>query len=260
MNITIIGTGGVAENLAFVLSRRHNTTLSGKSIEALIQLTGYKTLWNASVNHIPEETEVIIVAVQDSKIADAVQNIPFDSLPYLKAIAHTSGSVGIDVFSSYTKKGAVFYPLQTFSKGHIVSWKDVPLLIEFSEKEVETVFFELAKETDANPLYSDSKKRAYIHLGAVFAQNFSNFLLETAYQITHKQGLSHHIYYPLLREMLKKAEQVSPLSVQTGPAKRKDYTTIQSHIRLLQNEFPEYEPLYRMLTDYIMEFTCKPNS
>jgi predicted short-subunit dehydrogenase-like oxidoreductase (DUF2520 family) len=258
MNITLIGTGGVAENLAVSLSSQHKITVTGKSIEALTYMTGYKTLWNASVNYIPDETEVLVIAVQDTNILSVLQNIDFGSLPNLKVITHTSGGTGIEVFSSYTQKGAIFYPLQTFSKGYTISWKGVPILIEAFEKETEILLFELARQIHAEPIYSDSKKRAYIHLGAVFAQNFSNFLLEVAHQITHKQGLSHNIYYPLLQEMLKKAEQASPLSVQTGPAKRKDYSTLKSHIKLLQNDFPEYEPLYRILTDYIIEFTCKP--
>lgn len=258
MNIALIGTGGVAENLAVALSNQHIVTLCGKSIEAIMPLTGYKTLWNASINYIPEQTEILIIAVQDSNILDVVENIPFHNLPHLKVVAHTSGSIGIDVFLSYTQKGAVFYPLQTFSKGRTISLENVPIFIEACTKENEVLLFELARQIQANPMYADTKKRAHIHLGAVFAQNFSNFLLEVAHQITEKQALSHNIYYPLLQETLNKAEKVSPLSVQTGPAKRKDYNTIQSHIRLLQKEFPEYEALYRILTDYIVEFTCKP--
>lgn len=258
MNITLIGTGGVAENLAVALSPQYRVTVTGKSIQALIELTGYKTLWNPSVNHIPEETEILIIAVQDTKIIQVLQDINFNSLQSLKVISHTSGSTGIDIFLPYTQKGAVFYPLQSFSKGHLVSWREVPVLIEAYEKEAEGLLFELARSIHTNPIYADSKKRTYIHLGAVFAQNFSNFLLEVSHRITEKQGFSHTLYYPLLHESLNKAKEVSPLSVQTGPAKRKDFTTIQAHIKILQTEFPEYEPLYRMLTDYIVEFTCKP--
>lgn len=258
MNITLLGTGGVAENLAVVLSANHNVTIMGKSLDALQSLTGYNKLWSASVHYIPEETDILIIAVQDTKIITALQSIDFSVFPQLHVVAHTSGSVGVDVFSAFTDKGAVFYPLQTFSKNRIIDWKNTPLLIETHHQEAETLLFEIAYQIQAVPFYADSQKRRYIHLGAVFAQNFFNFLLEVSHQITQKQGLSHNIYYPLLKETLIKAEKVSPLSVQTGPAKRKDYNTIQSHIRILQSEFPEYEPLYRMLTDYIIELTCNP--
>lgn len=258
MNITLIGTGGVAENLALVFHDTHTVTVVGKSSEALSQLIGYNNLWKANVEHIPKETEILILAIQDDKLLPTIQNIDFHELTNLKAIVHTSGSTSIDIFNPFSEKGAVFYPLQTFTKNKVIEWGNLPILIEAHSKEIESLLCELADEINANPIHADSKKRAYIHLGAVFSQNFFNFLLEVAHQIVQKQGLSHNIYYPLLKETIKKVEYTSPLSMQTGPAKRKDYKTIQSHIKLLQTEFPEYEALYRILTDYIIEFTCKP--
>lgn len=257
MNITLIGTGGVAENLAVALSHQYNVSVVGKSLLALSQLTGYNSRWSACVNYIPELTHVILIAVQDSQVANVIKQIDFSILHDLQVIAHTSGSVGIEVFEQHTDKGAVFYPLQTFSKNRIVSWQNVPIFIEAHSIEVENILFKLASSLEAQPLRADSQKRKYIHLGAVFAQNFFNYLMQVAHEVTQKQGLTHTIYYPLLKETLLKIADTQPIYMQTGPAKRKDLSTIEMHIKMLQKEFPHYETLYRILTDYIIEFSHK---
>jgi hypothetical protein len=80
--------------------------------------------------------------------------------------------------------------------------------------------------------------------GAVFANNFNNFLALIATHFAEKAGQNHGIYQPILEETLSKLRVISPDKAQTGPARRGDKETIERHLGILKAHFPEWQPLY----------------
>ena len=66
------------------------------------------------------------------------------------------------------------------------------------------------------------------------------------------QDLDFKLFLPLIEETDKRIKTNSPKNVQTGPASRKDESTINNHIMLLKT-YPSLQKLYQLMTDSIKE-------
>ena len=95
-------------------------------------------------------------------------------------------------------------------------------------------------------------QRQTIHLSAVFASNFTNYLYYIADELLKKDNISFDIIQPLIRETTKKIEHKSPKDAQTGPAVRKDMKIIEKHLELLKNDIEKKE-IYELLSKLIVE-------
>jgi predicted short-subunit dehydrogenase-like oxidoreductase (DUF2520 family) len=93
----------------------------------------------------------------------------------------------------------------------------------------------------------DSSQREVLHLAAVFTNNFANHMLFWAKTLVDAEGLDFNLLRPLARETVEKAFFLTPELAQTGPARRGDLKTMQSHIEQLQAN-PELISLYKTLS------------
>lgn len=198
----------------------------------------------ANLNELTNEADCYIVCVKDDAIAEVLANLPFKD----KLVVHTSGSVSLDVFKGFTNYG-VFYPLQTFSKEKPIDFDDVPLCVEGSSKEVAGVLLELGSMLSNKVVELNSQQREVLHLAAVFACNFSNYMYQVAHELTTKNEIDFSILLPLINETATKIKEQEPKKVQTGPAIRNDRKTIDKHLAMLQNN-PNKE-LYQLITELI---------
>ena len=154
-------------------------------------------------------------------------------IPETAVIAHTAGSIGIEALLPHTNR-AVIYPLQTFTKGREVDFSLIPIFIEFSTPHARQVARDFAESLSRQVWEINSEIRARVHLAAVFASNFSNHMYAVADEILNSTGLPFEIVKPLIAETTAKALAAHfPSSVQTGPAVRGDFTTMERHIELL---------------------------
>ena len=95
--------------------------------------------------------------------------------------------------------------------------------------------------------------RTHLHLASVFANNFSNYNLVIAKKIMDKNNIPFKVLKSLMKETVEKAFAIDPRNAQTGPAKRGDLHSIEKHIRLLVQEFPEYRSLYKKYSETIQQ-------
>ncbi len=63
--------------------------------------------------------DIIIVAVPDDKLEDVLRRI---DCPDNIVVAHTAGSLGLEVFPDNIKHKGVLYPLQTFSENRRIEF------------------------------------------------------------------------------------------------------------------------------------------
>lgn len=251
MRITLIGSGNVATHMgaAFknaghrivqVYSRNeHNAALLAYHIgaEAISDL-----------NNINPETDIFIISVSD----DAIAGITEQLAPYDKLIIHTSGATDLYTLLAFTDHAGVFYPLQTFSKTKEVDFRAVPLCIEGADEAIVKTLKELAQSISNNVYTISSTQRKTLHLAAVFACNFPNYLYHIAQDLLAKQNIQFDLLRPLILETAEKVQQQFPADVQTGPAVRRDAKTIDAHLQQLKGE-PELEQLYRLLSQGIIK-------
>ena len=188
--------------------------------------------------------DLAIIAVKDDIISSIANKLD-------GPLVHTSGSKSIDVLGE--KACGVIYPLQTFSKEmRKLDFNEIPICIEASNKKFQRYLMDIAMSISKKAHVISSDQRKYIHLAAVIASNFTNLLYQFCEEICNSQQVPYELLKPLIEETSKKAQQISPKEGQTGPASRKDLSTIQNHLLLLNSD-PEKQEIYKLISNSILE-------
>lgn len=191
--------------------------------------------------------DVYIVTYNDNALVEASEQ-----LARLRGlVVHTSGATSINVFSTLKNYG-VFYPVQSFKKELAVNFLEVPIAIEANTDSNKNILLNLAKSISNLTYQINSKQRSALHVSAVFANNFSNFMYTQSQNICKDYGIDFDILKPLIKETINKLDVSDPENIQTGPAIRKDSKTIERHKILLKKE--AQKELYNTLTQAIQKY------
>ena len=250
-NIAIIGSGNVAFHIGNALKKTQNK-LTG--VYARNEKTGSRLAFELGCEYFPDitsiadEVDIILLAVNDDAVASVVSQIFYPG----KIVAHTSGTVRMEMLEAASDRIGVFYPLQTLHKDNKVGMSEVPFCIESNTKWGEGMLMELAASIGDNVHLVNSEQRRTMHLAAVVACNFSNHLYSIAQEILNKDGLDLSILKPLIIQTAENIKNGNPKSLQTGPAIRGDQEVIKKHEAILQEKNPERVELYKMLTQSIL--------
>lgn len=249
--ISFIGSGNVATALAihlfknkYIISQVYSKNLYNAQILA-------KKVNAKAINHIQNiaDADLYIIALKDDVIETVSKKIKNKNIP----IVHTSGTVSTEVFyKNKFKTFGCFYPLQTFSKKNTLSVSNFPILLEANNRKFYTKLKKLASAVSANRLQADSRQRLNIHLAAVFACNFTNYLYSVSEDILKHNHFKIDLLYPLIKQTAENAKKEKVFTLQTGPAIRKDYSTIKKHLLVLDKN-KKAKKLYRILTQAIQE-------
>lgn len=210
------------------------------------------TAWSQDL-YYPDSTNLIIVSVPDHKLKSVLDKLVCqpDTL-----VVHTAGSIGLDIFPENIKNRGVFYPLQTFSKDHEITFQDVPIFIEASDSDSSDTLKKIAESIGGKVYCVDTKNRIMLQLAAVFVCNFTNHMLTTGKEVALKAGFTFDVLVPLLTETISKAIILGPENSQTGPAVRHDNNTIEKHLELLSYS-PELQKIYNEMSQSIIKYYQK---
>ena len=251
MKIGIVGSGNVASHLGIAFAKAQhqiNFVWSPSSINAdeLAQKLGTTVL--ADLAEIPD-TDLILVAVKDDAIATLLHNFKHSRA----LLVHTAGSVASNIFEQIHNYG-VFYPLQTLNKEKKQDLTQVPICIEANSEQNLAILQQLASEISSKVYQINSQQRLALHLAAVFSSNFSHHLNVIAAEILKKERIDFEILKPLIAfsaEKIIKSNTTNLNELQTGPAKRQDFKTMDKHLSYLENENSALKELYQMLSNSI---------
>lgn len=246
--ISLVGAGNVAFNLAkalkragFIIKSVYSRTLS--KAEKLADIVDAVAVDNLGSVH---KSDLVILAVPDIAIAWVAEKLNHQH----EFMVHVSGSTTISVLQPYAVSYGVLYPLQTFSIFREVDFSDIPVCVEGSSVKERELLSQLASAISDDVRSVDSGQRLSIHLAAVFASNFVNYLNAEATDVLEQAGISRDILFPLMHETLEKMILYNPKQTQTGPAVRKDHGTMSKHIEVL-NQHPDKQKVYRILSEQI---------
>lgn len=247
ISIVIIGSGNVAQHLitAFLQSNE-------------IELVQVFSRQKESVSHLlsPDkivsdyleikEADVYILAVSDNAIAAVSTKLPFEN----RLVVHTSGSMPMEILDTKNRRG-VFYPLQTFTKNKAINFNEIPICLE-AEKENDYKIIETVAQSISTIVQSiSSEQRKALHVAAVFVCNFVNHLYRIGHAICEENQLSFDLLKSLIQETAQKIIELTPQNAQTGPAKRNDTATINSHLNFLTDE--NQKAIYKLITKSIID-------
>lgn len=248
-NFVLIGAGNLATHLAGRIIGIGGNIIQifgkdRKNVEKLASETNSGIAF--SIDEIDKDADLYLICTPDHTISEISLHLHLKDKP----VVHTSGSVSLNEIDSISSNTGVLYPLQTFSKIKHIDFENIPVFVEASNDEFLKQLIIFGKRLTGICIPLDSEKRLKLHLAAVFANNFTNFMIIQAYDIMQKDHLPFSYLVPLLRETLNKAIEFNPDESQTGPARRGDLTILRKHLELLKSD-GEKSDIYKLLSDQL---------
>ena len=216
--VRVVGTGRAGGAIAARLAER-----------GLTVSTGRKPLPDA---------DLILLAVPDAAIAGVAGLVPIG--PW---VAHVSGATSLRALDPHTRRFSV-HPLQTLTS-------------ERGPEQLDGAWAAVTAETDeareaarwlADTLglhafdLADADKPLY-HAGAAMASNFLVTLHQTAARLLEESHAPPEALIPLMTRTIENG------FVLTGPIARGDWSTVEAHLRALEERAPDLVPLYRALAE-----------
>jgi predicted short-subunit dehydrogenase-like oxidoreductase (DUF2520 family) len=205
-----------------------------------------------SLDKINRDADIYIIAVSDNGIGEVVAGLEIDD----NLVVHTSGAVDLGALKAKFKSCGVFYPLQTFSYTQTVDFTRIPVCIEANTPEAMKMLLCLANKLSGTVVHIDSIQRKHLHLAAVFACNFPNFMYVIAENILTDSQLSPELLLPLIHQTNQILTKSDFFSRQTGPAVRGDMEVIARHQELLLKN-QDYLEIYNIITQNIIHYKSK---
>ena len=255
MRIVITGTGNVATVLGrkIIQSGHHIVQVVGRNaaharaLGALLQVP-----YNDNFYKVADDADIYIVAVSDTALAGIDNWLPVK----IKGTAvHTAGAVSKSALKNVANSYGVLYPLQSLrSESHTIP--EIPLLIDADSARTLQSIQAFAASLSGKVRCADDAERMKLHMGAVIANNFTNYLYTLTQDFCAKESLDFSLVLPLLRETVDRLEQYPARLLQTGPAVRNDRDTIAKHLTLLKT-YPALSKLYNELSGSISNYYDK---
>jgi predicted short-subunit dehydrogenase-like oxidoreductase (DUF2520 family) len=253
MKITIIGSGNVAEHLLKAFSSSSKIELIqlfARNEERGKFLSEHYSIEFCEFQDELKDADLYLLAISDSNIEDFSYKLILKN----KLVVHVSGATDMMKMSKHNRRG-VFYPLQTFTKGKSMDFKDIPILIEAEFQEDLNHLEFAAKAISSKVERMDFQKRKKLHVVAVFANNFVNHMFTIAKELSDEFSLDFNLLKPLIKETIDKIKLIDPIDAQTGPAVRGDLQTMEKHFEILKDKV--HKNLYAQISNSIMNSSSK---
>jgi predicted short-subunit dehydrogenase-like oxidoreductase (DUF2520 family) len=230
MRVAFIGSGKVATELALIF-RFHGINITGISSRNKVSGNALSSRLDCPFIADPNglDADLIIIATNDASVRELNSSLKKDSF-----VVYTAGAVNLADFPN--ENWGVFYPLQTFTENRHLTANEVPILLEANSIELRNALESLSEQVGFHFDYCTSQDRQKYHLAAVYVNNFVNHLFHKAQVQLQQNNLDWNMLKPLMEETLAKLDDLSAYDAQTGPARRNDQTTIDTHQSMLSNK------------------------
>lgn len=250
-NVVVVGAGNLATHLALAMHRKgvnvlqilNRSRLAGERLARKVG-AGYKS----DPMDVDFKADLYLLVVSDSAIREVAENLHLRD----QLLVHTSGSVGLDAIAGASSNTGVFYPLQTFTKNNRINFTNIPVCVEANSKGNEELLMQLAKLISRHVQLLSSEKRKMLHMTAVFAGNFSNFMYTISEDLLKKHGIPFSLLRPLIVQTAATARHEDVFSRQTGPAIRGDSPVMLEHLEMLSNH-GVYMEIYDLISKSIIK-------
>ena len=269
---TIIGGGRAGASFAYYLRRRGYPILSlVERNPQRIQFLQENLNWDFLHEHLNldaiSESEVVLLCVHDGQIEETGKMLAEKFYLWRgKIVAHLSGVQPASVLAPLQKRGALVasvHPVYSFALDPRENHHLNQIWFNLEGDEAALELFENIFEHSTNPtirVNADEKKA--IHLACVFYANFYIALAKASEDILQHTPIHGQAVYrmlnPLLHSSIEQVTRQGPAAALTGPIKRGDLSTVETHLQQLQEQFPQLERLYRELSRALLSFTELP--
>jgi len=248
LKVSILGSGNVATVFGQRIKKAGHSVLQvySRSAENAGQLADLlDAVPTSSMADINNAADIYIIALSDDAIANAAAELGNKK----GLVLHTAGSVSMKVLQNTSAEYGILYPLQSLRKEK-TDYHNIPLLIDGNTPKTLDYLSDFAKTISPLVQLADDAYRLKLHVAAVFVSNFTNHLYNLAAGYCEVENLNFELLKPLIMETAERLEDYHPNAVQTGPAKRKDITTMEKHVQMLA-KYPEMQEIYGMMSGSI---------
>ncbi|GJL96689.1 MAG: oxidoreductase [Hyphobacterium sp.] len=255
--LAIIGPGKVGRTLARLF---HDAgvfeirALVSRSAETAAEAAAF--IGAGQVNGDPADADIILMAVPDPELAQALARLALCDLKPGTIIAHTSGALGPEVFAPLAGlpvRCACAHPVKAFSDparsvgtfaGTMTTLQGVTPACD----ELREAFAAIGGKT---LVLADDTDRTLYHAAIVFMANHLPTLVQAGLETFEQVGLSREdglaISGPILRDTLEAVLERGPAAALTGPVARGDAETVSRHLESLNAIDGDLGALYAAL-------------
>ncbi len=194
------------------------------------------------------ESDVVIIAVKDDAIKEVLNKLPkVEGL-----LLHTSGFTQTEILSEKAVNYGCLYPLQSLNKKKDIDFSKVPLCYYVNNEEYLESLKGLAESLSELVRFVSDEQRQYLHIAAVFANNFTNHLFGISKEILDKNNIPFEMLFPIIDRTIENIKTSDDIfSLQTGPAIRGDFNIMNLHIdKLSSRESELYSVMSKSILDY----------
>lgn len=249
--VVLIGSGNVSTVLGrMIINAGHSVVqvVSRNGAHAQELADTLNTTCTEYLSVINQEADIYIISVSDNALPEVVGNL---RLTGNQLVVHTTGSASMELLADCASRYGILYPLQSMRKERELL-PVVPLFTDGNTAEVRETLIEFAASLSPFTGVAGDEQRIKLHIAAVLVSNFTNYLYSQANAFCKKEGVPFSHLLPLIEETALRLREAAPEDLQTGPAARKDTSTIEKHLQLLQ-PYPDLRELYQQLSYAIMK-------
>jgi predicted short-subunit dehydrogenase-like oxidoreductase (DUF2520 family) len=250
--IAVIGAGKLATNFAFTLKKKGFTILQvyNRTREPGMELARkVSSPYIDDLRYLTDKADLYALAVSDSALQEISGRIRLKN----QMIVHFSGTADISILQDASSNYGVLYPPQTFTKQALTGFLNIPLCIEANNRVSEKKLSAFASTISDKIFKVNFSQRKIIHLSAIFAGNFTNFMYSIAEDLLAGYNLPMTLLEPIIEKTRANANQENIFSLQTGPAFREDFKMIEAHLDTLSDR-PEFREVYRIISESIINY------
>ena len=250
MTFNIVGTGNIAWFFGKrLMSGGHQCTgVFGRNVEAAKELadTLLSDVYGSIADVKDRDSDICFLAVSDIAIGKVASQLSFKQT----VLVHTAGSVSLDAITIASKDCAVLWPVYAIQKNSLPAHRNIPCAWEATSGKAERYVQSIGHAITDVMFEAKGEQRKWLHLAAVMSGNFMNHLMTICEKICSENDLPFSIMFPIIEHTFEKIKHGSPQQFQTGPAIRRDTTTIHDHVALLANH-RAWQKVYESITDSI---------
>lgn len=251
MKVVIIGSGNVGTVLGrkIVEGGHEIAQVVGRNAQRVKSLS---FILNASACYELAEmnrtADLYIIAVSDSSIPIIAQKLRLKD----KIVVHTAAAEPKHVLKECSENYGIIYPVQTLRR-ELQQLPVVPVLVDGNNTETRERIKTFASDWANSVAFATDEERLKLHVAAVIVNNFTNHLFSLTERYCEHEQLNFKMLYPLIEETIKRIKLNKPSMVQTGPAVRNDFNTLEKHLNVLDKHHYLKE-LYKIISSNIIDF------
>lgn len=249
MTYYIAGSGNMAWFLVQRLTDAGHTCngIYGRNKEKVAELAAaYQLPICQNPEDIQDDADVCILAIADKAIKEIAEKLSFEKT----VLIHNAGGADMGLLANAARHYGVLWFIYSIVRQELPGHRQVPCVYEASSLEAKIKLKELAACITNLYYETDGGSRKRLHLGAVFANNFTNHMMAVAEQLCTVNNMPFALLQPIMQQTFERIKGSSPAGLQTGPARRNDENTMTEHMALLAGN-PALQHMYEAINQSI---------